>query len=191
MRLCHKTWQLSNTKDVLSHPSAPKSTFPYISTAPKEPFLSIPYPSLDSCCLLLNFRSSGMQRPAFARTEPYHGRINRRDEPEKHVHQINPNSVLHANLRSLLRRRVCRNEDLAKDAKERGPEDEEHPVPAEGPVGLEEGQAVDEDGEGAEAADDFSVDPFAVGVAAFFVRRVQVDGVQAADGYGEDELEEA
>lgn len=80
--------------------------------------------------------------------------------------------MLHANLGSLLRSRVCIDEDAAEETEQRCPEDEENPVPAEGPVGLKEWQAVDKDGEGAEGTDDFRVDPLSIGVGVVLLRLV-------------------
>lgn len=99
--------------------------------------------------------------------------------------------MFHANLPALLRRRLVCDVDSSEDAEQRGPEDEEDPVPAEGPVGLEEGYAVDEDCEGAETAYNFGEDPFAVYVAVHLVCLVKVHTVETTDCEGENELDEA
>ena len=89
--------------------------------------------------------------------------------------------MLHACYASLLRCVLRWDVDVAEEAEEGGPEDEEHPVPAERPVALDERDAVDEDGEGGKAGDDFGEYPFAVDIAAVLVSGlggvVEVDAV--------------
>lgn len=99
--------------------------------------------------------------------------------------------MLHANLSTLLRSRLGPNVDVSEDPEYGRPEDEEDPVPEEGPVGFEERDAVDDRGDGAEGADDDGEDPFPIRIAAFFACVVEVDGVQADDCEREHELEEA
>ena len=89
-----------------------------------------------------------MERPALPPTDPDQGRVNGGGEPQEHTHEIDPDSMLHANLSRLLWSWVCRDEDAAKEAEESGPQDEENPVPAKRPVALEEWDAVDDDSEG-------------------------------------------
>lgn len=99
--------------------------------------------------------------------------------------------MLHPPLPSLLRRRICRDEDPAKKSKQRRPQHEQDPVPAESPVALEEREAVEETCYRAEAGDGLGEDPFAVGVGVGLVGVVEVYAVEAGDDEGEDELEEA
>lgn len=65
------------------------------------------------------------------------------------------------------------------------------PVPGKGPVRLEEWNAVDKNCDSGQASDDFSVDPFAVGVGAHLASAVQIDAIQPSDGDSEHELEES
>ena len=67
----------------------------------------------------------------------------------------------------------------------------EDPVPGEGPVRLEEWDAVDKDRDRGQASDDLSVDPFAVCVGAHLTGAVEVDTVQSSNGDSEHELEES
>jgi hypothetical protein len=60
--------------------------------------------------------------PALARAQKDGCSIGCSDEPEQGVHQINPDSALHANDAALLGRWVGVDEDLAKDAEESEPE---------------------------------------------------------------------
>ena len=132
-----------------------------------------------------------MHTPPPTIPEPNNRRINGRDQPQQHTSQIHPHSMLHADLPALLRRRLRANKNTPEEPKQRRPQHKQHPVPAERPVGFEERQAVDEDRESGQPAHHFGEDPFAVGVFAGCVGGVQVHAVQAADGQGEDELEEA
>lgn len=63
-----------------------------------------------------------MQRPAGPVAEEDHRRVDGRDEPQQHVHQVHPYGVLHADLPTLLRCRVCGDVNVSEDAEERGPE---------------------------------------------------------------------
>ena len=72
---------------------------------------------------LLDFPASSVQRAGVPAPEEDDGRVDGRDEPQQHIHQIHPYGVLHALLAVLLGRRVGTDEDLAEDAEERGPED--------------------------------------------------------------------
>ena len=132
-----------------------------------------------------------MSRPCLPSMEEDDRRIDSRDKPQQHAHQIHPNRMLHPNLPILLRRRLSRDINPSENPKQRRPKDEQEPVPAEAPVALDEWDAVDDYRDGGESADDFGVDPFGVAVGTFLVRVVEVDGVEAADCEGEDELEEA
>ena len=67
----------------------------------------------------------------------------------------------------------------------------EDPVPGEGPVRLEEWNAVDKDRDRGQASDDLSVDPFAVSVGTHLASTVEVDAVKTSDGDSEHELEES
>lgn len=64
-----------------------------------------------------------MHRPTTARANEDDRCVNRREEPEKGVDEINPDGVLHADLTALLRSRVGRDVDVAEDAEESDPED--------------------------------------------------------------------
>jgi len=66
-----------------------------------------------------------------------------------------------------------------------------NPVPGEGPVGLEERNAVDKDRDRGEASNDLSVDPFAVGVGAHLASAVEIDAVKSGNGDSEHKLEES
>ena len=130
-----------------------------------------------------------------------------RDEPEKGIHQINPNGILHPSNAIVII--ASTDIHLAKDTKEGDPQDEEDQVPGE-----EQGDARDEGdeveccGHGGEGCSHFCVDlglrisilrwkgegkayPFSVAVLVLAVCFVQIDAVKTADCEGEDELDEA
>lgn len=151
-----------------------------------------------------------MRRPAFARTPENGSRIERSKQPEQSVDQINPDGVLHAPDAVLLGGGVGFDVDLAENAEERDPEDagtslsvavqassrfeehlQKHPVPEERPVGLEEGDAIDEHRDGRQTGDDFSIHPLAVGVGASVLSVVEVDAIQTGDGDGQHKLEKS
>ena len=68
---------------------------------------------------------------------------------------------------------------------------QDDPLPREDARGLDEGDHVDERGEGGEAADDDGVDEVGVGVLALDAGVVEVLAIEADDGKREDELQEA
>ena len=55
-----------------------------------------------------------MQRPACPMRPEDERRINRRDKPQNHVRQVDPDGVFHPNLTALFWRRVGGDEDLAE-----------------------------------------------------------------------------
>jgi hypothetical protein len=65
------------------------------------------------------------------------------------------------------------------------------PVPGKCPVRLEERDAVDEHRDRGQASNDFSVDPFAIGVGTLLASAMKINAVQASDGDGEYKLEES
>ena len=75
-------------------------------------------------------RATSVQCTAAARTEPDGCHVERSDEPEEHVDQVDPNRVLHADLTTLLGSRVGWDVDLAEDAEERCPQDAARPKSA-------------------------------------------------------------
>lgn len=69
-------------------------------------------------------RTSSMHRPLpVVAAKPLSAHEEESREPEQHVDQINPNSMLHPDLARLLRRRVSGDVNLAEDAKKSRPED--------------------------------------------------------------------
>lgn len=113
-----------------------------------QPLYSVPY----LCWLThrLDTGSAGVHRSTLPVLEEDQGRVYGGYEPQEHVHKVNPDSTLHADLSSLLRGRFGTDVDIAEDAKQSSPKDEEKPVPTECPVALDEGDAVDEAGYGRE-----------------------------------------
>ncbi len=75
-----------------------------------------------------------MQRPALPVAEPDERAVDGRDEPEDHGHEVNPYCMLHADLAILLRCWLGRDENASEESEQRGPEDEENPIPGEEPV---------------------------------------------------------
>lgn len=107
----------------------------------------IPCPTSNRSAHALHLRVTTVhaQRPS---TEPDNSRVHRRNEPQNHARQIHPHRMLQSNLATLPRRRVGWYEDSAEKSKQCRPEDEQDPVPAEGPVTLDERYGIDEDCEG-------------------------------------------
>jgi hypothetical protein len=109
-----------------------------------------------------------MRGLALARAQEDGSGVRSSDEPEERVDEIDPDSALHANNAGLFGCVLCVDVDLAENAEEGKPEDAvwcistvmpgylimltanspENPVPGKCPVGLEEGNAVDEYGDG-------------------------------------------
>lgn len=78
-----------------------------------------------------------------------HTAHNRTEEPQQQIDQIDPNRILHP-LDTRGHFSVLVNVHLAEDAEERAPEDEEDEVPGRENVGLDEGNCVDDGGDGGE-----------------------------------------
>lgn len=70
----------------------------------------------------LHHGATGMQTPLLP-GEKRHDTPHQRDEPQQHVHQINPNRILHAHEARLVGRGVFVDVHAAKDAKDCRPED--------------------------------------------------------------------
>ena len=68
---------------------------------------------------------------------------------------------------------------------------QENPIPSESIVRFQLGHDVDKGCDCAQSAHHDGIDPFAVLIFGLLSGQVEVDGVEAADGEGEDELEEA
>lgn len=68
---------------------------------------------------------------------------------------------------------------------------QENPIPSESKVRFQLGHDVDKGRHCAQSAHHDGIDPFAVLVLGLLSGQVEVDGVEAAGGEGEDELEEA
>ena len=113
---------------------------------------------------LLDLCASSMRRPRLLAAEPDERGVTRSNEPQEHARQIYPYGMLHANDTILLWRWMARDVDTPKQAKQCCPEDEEYEVPRESPVAFEEWNAVDDAGECAQAGDNFSIYPFAIGI---------------------------
>ena len=68
---------------------------------------------------------------------------------------------------------------------------QQHEVPSPEPVALDEGDGVDDARNGRKDGDDFGKHPLSVSANMRFLCSMEVDSVQANDGDGQDELEEA
>ena len=85
--------------------------------------------------------------------------------------------MLHADLSTLFWCRVVWNEDAAKKAKQSRPEYKEDPIPAKGPIALEERNTVDEARNCTKTGDYFSVRPFPIDIFVVIVRMVEVNAI--------------
>jgi hypothetical protein len=82
--------------------------------------------------------SSPLRPPTTSVLNPEDRHSNCTNQPQKHIHKINPNGMLHPeNARIALR--IGFNVEIPEDAKDGDPEDEEDRIPDE-----EEGNAADE-----------------------------------------------
>ena len=72
---------------------------------------------------LLDFPASSVQRAGVPAPEEDDGRVDGRDEPQQHIHQIHPYGVLHALLAVLLGRGSGRDVDATEGAEYCCPED--------------------------------------------------------------------
>ena len=116
--------------------------------------------------------------------------IRSRAQPEHRRDQIKPDSMSHKRRIQMLGRilRVGANIYLGENAKHDEIEQEDEEIPGESEEGLDKRDQVDEGGDGGDAGDDDGVEAVLVlgdvlGGEAF--------GVDAGDGEGEDELQEA
>lgn len=73
---------------------------------------------------ILDTRTARVEGAALPVLEEDQGGVHGSDEPQEHVCKVHPDSILHADLSTLLRRGFRANVDVAEDAKERGPENE-------------------------------------------------------------------
>jgi len=118
--------------------------------------------------------------------EPEYHHPNRREQPQQRINQINPNRVLHP-LNAIIPLRIFFDIHAAKQAKERDPQDEEYRVPDEKERDArEEGDKVEDGGDGGEGADYFGVDPFPIRVFVLLVCGIQIHAIEAADCERED-----
>nr|POF22407.1 hypothetical protein CFP56_36492 [Quercus suber] len=160
----------------------------------------------------LQLATTGVHCAAGAVAEENHSAIYRRDKPQKHVDQIHPYSVLHTDLSALSRSRIGRDVQIAKDAKERSPEDTErcmvsnllwldsiqhlqpylqqNPIPPKGPIALDERYSVDQTSHRTQACNHLCINPFAVRVCTLLLCAMKIDPIQCCDDDCEDELKE-
>lgn len=73
--------------------------------------------------ILLDRSTTGVHRPATARAHEDDRRVDRREEPEERIDEVDPDSVLHADLTTLLRSWVRGYVHVAEQAEEGDPED--------------------------------------------------------------------
>lgn len=140
--------------------------------------------------LPLDSRAAREPRVPLLVTPPVPKRRHSQNQPQQCADQIDPHGILHP-LNTTIALGVLVNVHLAKHPEKRDPEDKQHQIPSpDEPEAHDERDQVEYGGEGGQSADDFSVDPFRVDVDAGFVCAVEVDAVEAADGEGEDELDE-
>lgn len=123
--------------------------------------------------------------------EPEHQHPQRTDQPQKSINQIHPNRMFHPN-NSAIPLRVRLNIHIAKQSKERDPEDEQDGIecPCEGDA-RGEGDDVEQGQDGGEGGDYFCEDPFPITVLVLLIRLMQIHAIETADSEREDDLYEA
>lgn len=71
----------------------------------------------------LDDRTTGVRGLALPVAKPDNRAVDSGNKPQKHVDQVDPNSILHATLSALLGGRACWNVDAAECTKEGCPKD--------------------------------------------------------------------
>lgn len=113
-----------------------------------------------------------------------------RDEPQQHVHHIDPCRALHPN-NAAVALWILMDIHLAKDAEQYEPEKPDCRVDHEEHPGLNKRDHEDDGHDGRDGATEDGVDPFRVGVLVCFAGIGKVLGVQTDDNDTHDKLEEA
>jgi len=140
----------------------------------------------------LNLSPSSPLRPPTAPVlDPEDRHSNRTNQPQQHIHKINPNSMLHPeNARVALR--VGLDVEVPEDAKDGDPKDKENRVPDE-----EEGNAADErdevkeGGYGREGSSYFCKGPFPISILMLLVGFIQIHAIEPTNRQREDDLYES
>lgn len=132
------------------------------NSLPYHPLLP-PLPSITTSDL----RPPRPLTPPTPMLNPENRHPNRTNQPQKRIHQINPNRILHP-LDPPIPLRVLLDIHIAKQAEQRDPEDEEDRVPYEDEGDAAgEGDEVEERRDGGEGGGDFCVDLEREGVSIF------------------------
>jgi hypothetical protein len=135
--------------------------------------------------------SSGVQRPPLAKEDKEDCSIDGSQQPQQHVCQINPNSILHAIYSRVSGRIRLVDEHLPEDAKHDYPEEEQEEVPCKSHPALEQRDDQDESTDAAEGTNRNGVGPSSVHVAAMVLGGSDVDRVECNDHGTHDYLDEA
>lgn len=76
----------------------------------------------------LDFGATSVHRTSLSSPEPNDEAVHECDQPEQHVGQVDPNSILHATLALLFGGRMVLDVDATEEAEKSSPEDADHDV---------------------------------------------------------------
>jgi len=101
----------------------PATTTHQVSRALSAPETSTPYRDMSTTPSSSNNGTSGVGGTSLPPSEPNDQAVHKSNQPKKHVGQVDPDGILHANLTLLLWRRVVLDVDATEETEESCPED--------------------------------------------------------------------
>lgn len=133
--------------------------------------------------------TSGEATVALLVCPPVGSHANGAQQPEDQVGQVDPDGVLHE-LDVTVALGVLVDVHLAKDAKDRTPQNENDQAPGRNDCEAQnEGDQIEQRSQRGEGADNYGVDPFAVGIDVSLASSVEILAIEANDDQSHDKLE--